>query len=39
MSEIHIFSGHYGSGKTEIAVNFAIAQQKAGKKGLTEREL
>ncbi len=31
MSEIHIFSGHYGSGKTEIAVNFAIAQQKAGK--------
>lgn len=31
MSEIHIFSGHYGSGKTETAVNFAIAQQKNGK--------
>lgn len=31
MSEIHIFSGHYGSGKTEIAVNFAAAQRKQGK--------
>lgn len=24
MKNIHIFTGHYGSGKTEIAINFAI---------------
>lgn len=32
MSEIHIFTGHYGSGKTEVSVNFALAQKKAGKR-------
>ena len=29
---IIIFSGHYGSGKTNIAVNFALALKNAGKK-------
>lgn len=28
---IHIFVGHYGSGKTECAINHAIRQKKAGK--------
>lgn len=28
MKEIHIFTGHYGSGKTEIAINFALAKKK-----------
>ena len=28
---IHIFVGHYGSGKTECAINYAIRQKKAGK--------
>ena len=26
-----LFAGHYGSGKTNIAVNYAIALAKAGK--------
>lgn len=29
---IHIFTGHFGSGKTEIAVNFALQLAKSGKK-------
>lgn len=29
---IHIFTGHFGSGKTEIAVNFALNLAKQGKK-------
>lgn len=29
---IDIFSGHFGSGKTEVALNFAIKQREAGKK-------
>ena len=32
MSRLNIFCGHYGSGKTEIAVNYAINLCKAGKK-------
>ncbi|MCI5604187.1 MAG: hypothetical protein MR413_00820 [Clostridia bacterium] len=31
-TRIHIFSGHFGSGKTEIALNFAIAAKNAGNK-------
>ena len=31
-SRITIFSGHYGSGKTNIAVNYALALKKTGKK-------
>ena len=31
-TSIHIFVGHYGSGKTECAVNYAIRQKEAGKK-------
>ena len=27
---IHIFAGHYGSGKTECAINYAIRQKNAG---------
>ena len=30
--EIHIFTGHYGSGKTEVALNFAIKAANEGKK-------
>ena len=30
--KITVFTGHYGSGKTEIAVNFALAEAKKGKK-------
>ena len=30
-TSIHIFVGHYGSGKTECAVNYAIRQKEAGK--------
>lgn len=29
---IHIFTGHFGSGKTEIALNYAINLAKSGKK-------
>jgi RecA/RadA recombinase len=29
---IHIFSGHFGSGKTEVALNFAIKERKKGKR-------
>lgn len=29
---IHIFTGHFGSGKTEIALNYAIELAKSGKK-------
>lgn len=29
---IHIFSGHFGSGKTEVALNFAIKQKEMGRK-------
>ncbi len=29
---IHIFTGHFGSGKTEIAINYALQLAKAGKK-------
>jgi hypothetical protein len=32
MSRIRIFTGHFGSGKTEIAINYAIALAKQGKK-------
>lgn len=32
IKRINIFTGHYGSGKTEIAVNFAIYMQKTGDK-------
>lgn len=29
---IYIFTGHYGSGKTEVALNFALKNAKEGKK-------
>lgn len=29
---VYIFAGHYGSGKTNLAVNFAIAEKKSGEK-------
>ncbi|MCX7715395.1 MAG: hypothetical protein N2171_06680 [Clostridia bacterium] len=29
---IHIFTGHFGSGKTEVALNFAVKQAKSQKK-------
>lgn len=32
MSRIRIFSGHFGSGKTEIAINYALNLAKEGKK-------
>ena len=32
MSRIKIFTGHFGSGKTEIAINYAIKMAKEGKK-------
>ena len=32
MKKINIFTGHYGSGKTEIAINFALSQAKKGLK-------
>lgn len=32
MSRIRIFAGHFGSGKTEIALNYAIDLAKSGKK-------
>lgn len=32
VNKIHIFTGHYGSGKTEIALNFAIKNAKMGYK-------
>lgn len=32
MSRIRIFTGHFGSGKTEIAINYAISLAKQGKK-------
>ena len=32
MSRIRVFTGHFGSGKTEIAINYAINLAKAGKK-------
>lgn len=32
MSRINIFTGHFGSGKTEIAINYAIELAKEGKK-------
>ncbi|OFI06840.1 hypothetical protein CLOACE_06330 [Clostridium acetireducens DSM 10703] len=32
MSRIRIFTGHFGSGKTEIAINYAINLAKTGKK-------
>ncbi|MGE5626887.1 MAG: P-loop NTPase [Solirubrobacterales bacterium] len=32
MSRIKIFSGHFGSGKTEISINYAIYLAKMGKK-------
>lgn len=31
-SEFHIFTGHFGSGKTEVALNFAKKKAEAGKK-------
>ena len=31
MKRISIFCGHYGSGKTNIAVNYALALKAAGK--------
>lgn len=31
-NRIHIFVGHFGSGKTETALNFAVKQAKDGKK-------
>ena len=30
MNRINIFVGHYGSGKTEVALNFAVELQKKG---------
>ncbi len=30
-SEFHIFTGHFGSGKTEVALNFALKNAKEGK--------
>lgn len=32
MSRIRIFTGHFGSGKTEIAINYAISLAKLGRK-------
>lgn len=32
MSRIRVFAGHFGSGKTEIAINYAIYLAKQGKK-------
>ncbi|MEG2353832.1 MAG: ATP-binding protein [Clostridium sp.] len=32
MARINIFTGHFGSGKTEIAINYAINLAKEGKK-------
>ncbi|WP_251860764.1 P-loop NTPase [Clostridium sp. Marseille-Q2269] len=32
MSRINVFTGHFGSGKTEIAVNYAMKLAKEGKK-------
>ena len=32
MSRIKIFTGHFGSGKTEIAINYSINMAKEGKK-------
>lgn len=32
MARINIFTGHFGSGKTEIAINYAINLAKQGKK-------
>lgn len=32
MNRLHIFAGHFGSGKTEISLNFAIDMLKIGKK-------
>ncbi|MCF0147469.1 MAG: ATP-binding protein [Clostridium sp.] len=32
MSRIKIFTGHFGSGKTEVAINYAIKSSKEGKK-------
>lgn len=32
MSRIRVFTGHFGSGKTEIAINYAIRLAKEGKK-------
>lgn len=32
MSRIRIFTGHFGSGKTEIAINYALNLSKRGKK-------
>ncbi len=32
MSRIRVFTGHFGSGKTEIAINYAINLTKQGKK-------
>lgn len=32
MSRIRIFTGHFGSGKTEIAINYAINLAKSGRK-------
>lgn len=29
---IHIFTGHYGSGKSEVSLNFAISRSKTAKK-------
>lgn len=29
--QIHVFAGHYGSGKTEIALNFALKKRAEGK--------
>ena len=32
MSRIRVFAGHFGSGKTEIAINYAIYLAKQGNK-------
>jgi len=31
MKRITVFAGHYGSGKTNLAVNYAVKQKKEGK--------
>ena len=30
--ELEVITGHYGSGKTEFSVNYAVKLAKAGKK-------
>ena len=36
---VNVFMGHYGSGKTFVAVNYAIALKRQGKHLVQERLL